>query len=386
MKRCLPLVFAVLIGACDATRPPCAEDGDCFLQEQCVQSVCVSRIQPDMSEDAAVDAEVDLDNTDCRVTPGVCEPRPCNTTTGKCISCEFDNQCGSNGSCNSTTGECACAPGFHRCGTQCVSDLSNDSCGDLCTPCPAPLNGFGFCGQGECQIGCNSGWLRCDPATCDISQLECVRCLSKANCPATSPVCEGGNCTACRTDTDCEGQEGLPVCHNGSCVECTEVKKQECKGRTCDPATNQCTQTLIASVGTCERCVSNDDCRWDSEDCVKMNFRGVARPDGYCLYRSDQFGCSRPYAVRVDRVSISGGLPASYCTINEAELTCEALREYGDFCSNDDECGAPGINDGLCKPFTDANRCTYACSTPDDCPNPFQTNTCGTYCRDVRQD
>lgn len=386
MKRGLALLVSSLWLSCDATRPPCAEDSDCFLGEQCVQTICVPRVVPDMSQDATTDTSLDQNTSDCRITPGICEPRPCNTTTGNCISCELDAQCGTNGLCNSATGECACAQGFHRCGTQCVSDLSNDSCGDRCAPCPAPLNGFGFCAQGECEIGCNSGWLRCDPKTCDISPLECVRCLSNDNCPASSPVCEQGNCTACRSDADCGAQTELPVCHNGSCVQCTETKKQECNGRTCNPATNTCTQTLIASVSTCERCVSNDDCRWDSEDCVKMKFRGVERPDGYCLYRANEFACSRPYGVRVDRPTISGGLSTSYCTVNEDELTCEALKEYGDFCTKDDDCGAPNLNDGLCKPFSDANRCTFACTAPDDCPPPFQSNTCVTYCRDVRQD
>lgn len=379
--RLLPGVLAVLLG-CEATRPPCSTQSDCFVGEECVAGTCVLAPVPDMEPDTSLDmpADVPVDPRDCRIAPTVCEPKPCNTTTGKCIECEFDRQCGTNGACNASTGDCACLPGFHRCGTQCVSDDADETCGKRCDPCPGTENGFGFCGGQTCQLGCDDGWLRCDE-TCSISALECVQCLTNLDCPAEDPVCTGGICAGCRNDLDCADQGGLPVCQNGACVQCTEGKKSACDGFTCNPATNECTETLIASVRTCETCVSNDDCQFDSEDCVKMNFRGVPRPNGYCLYRSDEFICNRPFGIRVERTSLSGGPPRSYCTLNENELTCEALRDYGDFCDVDSECGVPDLNDGLCKPFSGTNRCTFACDNSDDCPTPFGSSSCFTYCR-----
>jgi len=378
--------IALLMG-CEATRPPCSSPSDCFVGEDCVSGVCVASPLVDMEGDVSVDVapDVPIDPRDCRIAQTVCEPKPCNTTTGRCIECEFDRQCGTNGVCNPSTGDCACLPGFHRCGTQCVSDDDVATCGKRCEPCPGTLNGFGFCESQTCKLGCNEGWLRCDES-CSISPLECVACLTNLDCPADNPVCNGGMCTGCRNDTDCQDQSGLPVCHNGACVQCTEGKKIACGGNTCNPATNICTETLIKSLRTCERCVSDDDCQFDSEDCVKMNFRGIPRPDGYCLYRSQASACYRPFGVRVERSSISGGPATSYCTVNENELTCEALRDYGSYCDIDSECGVTGLNDGLCRPFSGARRCTFSCDSSDDCPTPFGTTLCATYCRAVNED
>ncbi|QED29001.1 hypothetical protein FRD01_17500 [Microvenator marinus] len=384
MRRLILLVL--LSAACDAQRPPCADSDDCFVGELCSAGVCVAapEPEPDMPRDMPEDQSPDLppDTRDCRINTTVCLPQACNQNTGRCFACEFNAQCGTNALCNAATGECTCEPGTHRCGNQCVSNDADETCGDRCEPCPGTANGFGFCEAETCEIGCNPDFFRCDE-TCDVTELECAECLENSHCPDDEPVCDAGVCKGCRSDADCTARDGLSVCSDGACVECTEDKKTACDGNTCNPATNTCTETLIASVETCGFCVSRDACRYDSEDCVPMKFRGVDRPGGYCLYRSNEFACGRPYGIRVERTPIGETTPQTYCTINEDELTCEALRGYGDYCDEDAECGVPGLNDGLCRTFTGSRRCTYACDTNDDCVPPFQTVSCVTYCRDL---
>jgi hypothetical protein len=375
--RVLALVLFMGSLSCDAQRALCSIDSDCFLGEQCVDQACVaSTPDPDMGGDAHVDMPVTLD---CRTNPGVCLSQVCNTTTGTCFDCTFDAQCGINGTCDEPSGECQCASGFHPCGGTCVTDDADATCGDRCAPCPDTINGSGICENKACSFQCDPQFQRCGD-DCDVSELECVQCLTNAHCPADDAVCSGGNCAACRNDNDCALQPGLPVCSNGSCVQCTEGKKNQCAGNTCNPATNTCSTTQIEAVRSCGRCVSDDDCLDSDQDCVKMKFNGVERDDGYCLYRASAFNCARPYPVRVERQSISGKPETTYCTVNEAVVTCEALLQYGDVCDQDDDCGVMGVNDGLCKPFSGVYRCSYQCESGEDCPPPFGTTVCLGYC------
>ncbi len=369
----LGLLFGLI--ACDAQRPLCSNDSDCFLGEKCLEQACVTAVL-DMGTDVRVDMPVTVD---CRNNPGVCLSQVCNTSTGNCFDCTFDKQCGVNGTCNEGRGECECDSGFHSCGGACVTDDADATCGDRCDPCPATINGSGICEAKSCSFKCDADFFRCGEG-CEISPLECVECLSNADCPSDESVCSGGNCTGCRIDNDCTEHLGLPVCSNGSCVQCTETKKNQCNGNSCNPATNECTDTLLSSVRTCQRCVSDDECSNNDQDCVKMNFRTVERNDGYCLYRASEFNCSRPYPIRVERQSLSGKPATTYCTVNESEVTCEALLQYGEPCDFPEECGVPNVNDGLCKPFSGVYRCSYTCESNEDCPLPFGAATCSGYC------
>lgn len=374
--RILLMGLGAFLASCDATRPPCASDLDCFLGERCVDSAC-EVFEPDVGTS---DVREDVPTTDdCRVNLTACEPQPCNTTTGECFKCEFDRQCGEEGVCNETTGECTCRAGFHRCGTQCVSDDADGSCGSRCEPCPGLLNGFGFCEDQVCDVACNPNWHLCE-GDCTSAPGMCVQCLGNDDCPADNPVCQNGTCTGCRTDADCAGKTGFSVCSEGSCVVCTEDKKDACGGRTCNPETNVCTNTSIGAVGVCGLCVTDDDCETGSA-CAPMFFQGVKRPTAYCLFTRDLGPCYQPFPIQVSRTTVSNE-ELVLCAFDENLATCEAYLQYGDLCDTDEDCGAQDLNDGLCKPFLGDDRCTYLCNSSWECPNAVPP-VCATYCRDA---
>jgi hypothetical protein len=110
-----------------------------------------------------------------------------------------------------------------------------------------------------------------------------------------------------------------------------------------------------------------------------MTFNGAPHgTGGYCLQRASSVAvCSRPYSIGIDAVSLSGSASDSYCGINQAATTCEALLDLfnSKSCSLDTECGT-GFG-GLCKQIgTGSNPpllCTIPCGTDAQCPS---GNTC----------
>lgn len=128
-------------------------DTSCPLGEVCEASAC-------------------LDLGDCRINELGCSGFTyCDEATGDCLrGCEDDAQCtGDDQVCNITTHECVCAPGFHSCGGICVSDLDVNTCGTLCTPCPAPPNSTPTCESGVCGFICGDDFEPCDDACCPIA-------------------------------------------------------------------------------------------------------------------------------------------------------------------------------------------------------------------------
>ena len=110
-----------------------------------------------------------LDLGDCRTNGVVCVGFTyCDAATGDCLrGCADGSQCtGANQACDTLTHECVCAAGFHLCGVACVSDLDVNSCGTLCTPCPAPPNATPSCVLGACDFVCADTYERCDLMCC----------------------------------------------------------------------------------------------------------------------------------------------------------------------------------------------------------------------------
>jgi hypothetical protein len=132
----------------------------------------------------------------------------------------------------------------------------------------------------------------------------------------------------------------------------------------------------------CEACIADNECPAD-HNCVPMEFQGEARDGGYCLKDSTVEGCNdNPYrSLTPSRVSLSNAPGALYCTINESFATCEAVLdlEADKGCSVPEDCGAPGLDDGLCETVTaTVNKCTYECSGADNECRPSGTgSTCG---------
>lgn len=386
LRRCIALIlFAVSVAGCDADREPCLTDTDCFVGEACVDQECVFLgVGADMTSDSgeppppdmAVDSPSDLPPGDCRVDPGVCGDLACNSTTGECIVCEFDRQCGENAVCN--TGACRCVANFHRCEGQCVPDDDPEECGASCTRCLPDPNGAPLCVDGECGVDCDPGFFSCGDSC--PQGVRCVECETDLDCGSDAPICDDGFCTGCSSSNDCIRFLDEPICDDDACVECTPDERDACGSFSCNALTNSCTTTQTRSKDTCEACVADEECQTDQK-CVPMFFAGAMRPSGYCLDTPDMLsGCGVPYPVEVRRVSLSGFPQSAYCTINEDLSTCEALKDYGRTCNDPEDCGAENVADGQCKPFDGFDRCTYDCDSSNQCSG---GSTCATYCRSL---
>jgi hypothetical protein len=246
---------------------------------------------------------------------------------------------------------------------------------DTCVECLAPA---------DCTTGAED---KCDAAT-----NTCVECLEAADCGSpTAARCDGGACVQCESNDDCDHIAGKGVCDAGTCVQCTVADETSCAGKSCNPATNSCTQTTKGTIATCMPCVADSECVGGAQAdpdtrCMPMEFQGAPRPGGFCLRREAKT-CARPYTIAISGKSLSEAPAESYCGIDQQNVTCEAVLDLiGDVdgtesCADgndtscgcardqDDTCTGPGKG-GLCRKVgTLTNRCTYQCGTGDDCPS-----------------
>ena len=147
--------------------------------------------------------------------------------------------------------------------------------------------------------------------------------------------------------------------------------------------------TKRASVDVCLPCVDDSEC-YPNYACVPMFFQGEKREGGYCLKDPDlgTAGCpTNPFSTPTDkRVTLSGASEKVYCGINETTTTCESYQSLialDSSCEDQDECGAPGLDDALCETVgLNPSRCTYSCELPDECPSgkPCQGPPDNKYC------
>jgi len=241
----------------------------------------------------------------------------------------------------------------------------------------------------ECTAD-DRGYCAKNMLVCKIETSECVECVASSDCndPGASRCDTSLNqCDACESNEDCMGIEGLSVCDAGTCVQCTPATEPEkCSGTSCDPATLTCTETILASRETCQRCVSDSECKEAGNRCVAMTYQDKPYPDartGFCL-KTFTMGdpCQQPYFVPLlGRESLSGPPVANFCGIDEANVTCLAvlalLNNVECLSGDDSECP----ESGLCRDFIDGlaeNRCTYRCDDPLQCKKPpVAGSTCG---------
>jgi hypothetical protein len=159
------------------------------------------------------------------------------------------------------------------------------------------------------------------------------------------------------------------------CIECTiETEVDKCGAKSCDPATNTCTDTDTNSLETCEACVADSECK-TNHHCVPMKYKGEER-GGYCL--EDSGACMRPFEIVTEvRESLSGHAGTKFCGINENLTTCDAILALGagKTCEGSDS-GCP--EGGLCRKFEGVagERCTYECTHPSQCLADAPYNTC----------
>lgn len=174
--------------------PGCAEASQCTgAHEVCDTSVheCVCARDFERCEGLCVDTQIDPrycgdctrscppgevceagvcdDPGDCRTNGVGCSGFTyCDEATGECLfGCEDDEQCvEDNEVCDTGTHDCVCASGFHRCGPVCASNDDLNTCGDSCTPCPAPANATPICALQTCDFVCADDYERCNGMCC----------------------------------------------------------------------------------------------------------------------------------------------------------------------------------------------------------------------------
>ncbi len=255
-------------------------------------------------------------------------------------------------------GDCAApTPVCEESSGECVACVGDDDCTD------------GVCADDNTCVAC-LGDGDCDEGVCDTDANACVECVDDAQCDGETPACDVDNneCVQCVEHAQC-AEVGASACgDDNTCQAC--AASEECGHLDDTPATNNCTNTPVATLGTCEPCKADSECEPDHR-CVPMEFDGQALDDGFCLQQASS-GCERPYGGGiVSRESLSGAAADSYCGIAESLTSCAAVLDLkdGESCSSDDQCGQSALNDGRCETVNGATgRCTYSCSVTGDCP------------------
>lgn len=299
----------------------------------------------DAGEDSGMDAGVDA--SPCPLTCDGTTPH-CDVASMTCVACLETSDCASPAVCKTNGHACVAC----NTDTECATNITNRLCAtdNTCVECLADTD-------------CNGP----TEAKCNLTTHQCVPCDS---------------------NEQCEGISGLSVCDDtdgtGECVECTVTDETACSGNSCDPATNECTTTPLASVGTCGRCLADSECANAEARCVPMTFQGNPREGGYCLRRKGSTDCLLPFGTLLNAVSLSGVASQDYCGVAQSLTTCEATLDMiaATDCGGDNAvCGVPNLDDGLCRSVGGfANKCTYACDDASQCSGSRTCTVDDPYC------
>ncbi len=264
------------------------------------------------------------------------------------------------------------------------------TCEDPTPVCNLLNNQCVACTEGQVEYCTAQGLL------CDVGSFMCVGCSGDSDCTDPNAArCDNNVCVECTESGQCEGIEGIGeaqnACADGVCVDCTPATETNtCPDpRTCDPATNKCTNVFVGSLNVCEECVSDSQCgednaASDAHHCVPMFYempdnRFPNSDTGFCL-KTTEGGCLRPYSVTLfDLPSLSDpSAQDDYCGVDEDRVTCPAVRALlsDTQCTDgtDEECPTGGI----CRDVGSLqDRCTYFCGLPAQCPGDPPADTCG---------
>ena len=408
MRRKLPNALA--LAALSACGSPECPSGTVAMDGRCIDAMDAGprpdAFTPDVSGDAPgldvnlPDAwEPDAWTADDAWAPdvgndgGVCSRCPVESPAcfmDGCVECTDDSHCvgHANGpSCDTSTHLCVgctdpvlhCAAPLAACvGQTCLRCDGREDCGSPTPACVA--NSCVQCeGRGDCTA----------PTPACVAN-SCRQCDASTDCgTASASRCDLGTnaCAACMGDGDCGHIAGNPRCVAGTCRPCTVATEAvDCAtpATSCNPVTNVCGTRMRGSVTVCNRCDADSECG-AMLTCAAVNpARGTT--GNYCLPRLPGPGdfCTRPYFDRVVSGTSVSGATVTYC--RSQTTTCEAVLQHrttGDgTCTassgTDDSCGAPSVNDGLCRLSGGGNRCTIPCGSEDDCPGGFACDVDGT--------
>lgn len=249
----------------------------------------------------------------------------CNTSSGICVECLNNNQCGFRESCDT-------ARGF-VCRRTCTNNCRG---GQTCDPAA------GFCYDCISNSDCGSDEF-CNPAV-----RECVQCISNADCASTPglPLCSGdGECRGCLSDSDCPMGE---TCHAELGGFCAAPQ-----GR-----------------AQCEPCDSDSQCGGASDLCIGY-FIGTY-VDRSCSRDCSNSPCPRGFGC----ITVRGNARVCRPRYDMNQPTCTAHRNLGLACTVDPNdldpgCGVENFQDARCLPTasgTTVGQCTFWCEDNNDCP------------------
>jgi hypothetical protein len=109
----------------------------------------------------------------------------------------------------------ACGDGLTCVNNQCTQETcSTDGCSAATPVCNVVTN--------ACDVCTDSSQCASYPGqtVCDTSSGACVGCVTTADCPTATPVCDTGRCRACATDSDCPSGA---CADDGNCVPESEI-------------------------------------------------------------------------------------------------------------------------------------------------------------------
>lgn len=332
----------------------------------------------------------------------ICDTAGAMGLVGGCV------QCRSDGDCNAESSRPRCVAGLcEECETHadCSGDLDRPQCNaGVCGPCTDDTN------------ACSMHGVRgiCDTRAADETETEgqCIQCLTHSSCPNDQPQCgTDGMCGDCDSEHETaacsgrmDGDVAIPFCNThpdrettGQCVQCVADSAIDPLVTTCDDGAThyscnlglgRCTTTEVQTLQPCQECVADTECADDlGMRCVEYPIENVSPTKSYCFYDKDEqtVGSSCPSGLKpflVEReVESVDGFAATYCMISTS--SCEGFRDAlaSKDCEDDDAaCGLGDIElDGASCVGTVSTRCTYGCTSNDQCPGsqPTCSNTMG---------
>lgn len=280
------------------------------------------------------------------------------------------------------------------------------------------IGGMGGEGSGGASVLPCNGECKGDRPTCDESNERCVGCLTHADCvDPTKPMCNlEQQCVPCTDDFSCKDTlmaSGRPVCLDGAtdpvsgevrpktgeCVEC--ATSSDCGGDVCDPIALRCLPGAEYRqkwrCDSCEHDLNCDEGLLCVEEQARSTASGLLMPIGKrCMWTKAAVVGSRnscaavgenqntkyPFVAEATLTSI-GGVTTEFCVL--ATTTCAAYKTFGQFIDGCDQeralanptaadavCGAPGVDDAICRKVVpdgtgSSYQCTYRCESDVDC-------------------
>ena len=311
-----------------------------------------------------------------------CPGQVCRTSSGDCVDCVYDSDCGSGQAC--TDNKCETVDLCEN-----VSCTGGQTCNASTGACECPSGQVLSDGRCE-QANCANGGPSCSTGVCDMDSGQCVECTSDSHCGGNKE-CINNTCQvidACKNVTCTGGKscvDGTCVCPSGQLDNNGTCEAPNCTngGISCSGSTPQC-----SSSGQCVECTSDSHCA-NGEKCIS-NFcqtvdacegitcvGGKICVNGNCLCPSGQLDnngtCELPNCAN-GGITCTGGKECQnkvcVCPSNKPNLSNGVCVECASNsqCSGGKECSGNVCKCPSSKPYLNGGTCAE-CSINSHCSN-----------------